>query len=129
MLLSGKAATVTGAASGIGRGSALALCRAGVRVVVADIDLDGALAVAALAVNAGGEAFGMRCDVGSDGEFEKVRNAAIDRFGRIDIIMNNAGVILSGNPEDVPLSEWQRVININLMSIVRSNAVCGQFSG
>jgi NAD(P)-dependent dehydrogenase (short-subunit alcohol dehydrogenase family) len=52
-----------------------------------------------------------------------LRDAVMDRFGRVDVVMNNAGVILSGLPEQIPLSEWERVLNVNLMSIVRSNHV------
>jgi NAD(P)-dependent dehydrogenase (short-subunit alcohol dehydrogenase family) len=121
--LNGKVAIVTGSASGIGRGCALALGRAGVSVAVTDINLEGAKTVAAEIRDAGGNAIGERCDVGVDGEFEALRDLVLKRFGRIDIVMNNAGTILSGNPEDVPLSEWQRVFNVNLLSIVRSNAV------
>jgi NAD(P)-dependent dehydrogenase (short-subunit alcohol dehydrogenase family) len=121
--VTGKVAIVTGAASGIGKGAALALARAGARVVASDINELGAEAVAAEIVAAGGEAIGILCDVGRDGQFETLRDRALSRFGQIDIVMNNAGVILSGHPEDVPVSEWERVLNVNLMSVVRSNAV------
>lgn len=121
--LTGKVAIVTGAASGIGKGAALALGRAGARVVTSDINEQGAEAVADEIVAAGGEAFGTRCDVGRDGEFEGLRDRTLARFGQIDVVMNNAGVILSGHPEDVPVSEWERVLDVNLMSVVRSNAV------
>lgn len=121
--IGGRTAIVTGAASGIGRGAARALARAGAHVVVSDIDLAGADAVAAAINEAGGIAFGARCDVARDGQFEALRDATLDRFGRVDIVMNNAGVILSGLPEDVPVSEWERVLNVNLISVARSNSV------
>jgi NAD(P)-dependent dehydrogenase (short-subunit alcohol dehydrogenase family) len=118
-----KVAIVTGAASGIGKGCAVALANAGARVVLSDIDMAGAEAAAHEIIQCGGEAIAVHCDVGRDGSFEALRDVVLDRWGRVDIVMNNAGVILSGHPEDIPVFEWQRVLNINLMSVVRSNAV------
>jgi NAD(P)-dependent dehydrogenase (short-subunit alcohol dehydrogenase family) len=116
-------AIVTGAASGIGEGSALALARAGMRVVVADIDMAGAEAVAASARNLGVAALSAACDVGDIASFISLRDLVLDQFGRVDVVMNNAGVILSGLPEEIPLSEWERVLSVNLLSVVRSNQV------
>jgi NAD(P)-dependent dehydrogenase (short-subunit alcohol dehydrogenase family) len=121
--LTDKVAVVTGAGSGIGKGAALAFARAGLRVVVADIDLSAAEEVAAAARALGVAASGVGCDVASLESFVSLRDAVMDRFGRVDVVMNNAGVILSGLPEQIPLSEWERVLNVNLMSIVRSNHV------
>jgi NAD(P)-dependent dehydrogenase (short-subunit alcohol dehydrogenase family) len=121
--ISGRVAVLTGAASGIGEGAAAALAKAGAKIVVADLNIAGAEAVAAGIAAKGGEALAVRCDVGLDGEFENLRDRTLERFGAVDIVMNNAGVILSGLPEDVPPGEWARVLNINLMSVVRSNAV------
>jgi NAD(P)-dependent dehydrogenase (short-subunit alcohol dehydrogenase family) len=118
-----KVAVVTGAGSGIGKGAALAFARAGLRVIVADIDLSAAEEVAAAARGLGVAASGVGCDVASLESFVSLRDAVMDRFGRVDVVMNNAGVILSGLPEQIPLSEWERVLNVNLMSIVRSNHV------
>jgi len=122
--LTGKIAVITGAASGIGQGTAQALAAVGARVVVADIDARSAEAVAAAIRKAGGVAIAAICDVGEDGAFEALRETILTELhGEADIVMNNAGVILSGHPEDIPLSEWQRIFNVNLFSIVRSNAV------
>jgi NAD(P)-dependent dehydrogenase (short-subunit alcohol dehydrogenase family) len=118
-----KVAVVTGAGSGIGKGAALAFAKAGLRVIVADIDLSAAEEVAAAARGLGAAASGVGCDVASLESFVSLRDAVMDRFGRVDVVMNNAGVILSGLPEQIPLSEWERVLNVNLMSIVRSNHV------
>jgi NAD(P)-dependent dehydrogenase (short-subunit alcohol dehydrogenase family) len=123
MKIKDRVAIITGAASGIGKGCALAMARAGASVVVADIDLDGAKAVAEAIRSAGHHAAAARCDVGSDGQFEALRDLTLETFGGVHIVMNNAGVILSGLPEDVPVHEWQRILNINLMSVIRSNAV------
>jgi NAD(P)-dependent dehydrogenase (short-subunit alcohol dehydrogenase family) len=121
--LADKVAVVTGAGSGIGKGAALAFARAGMRVIVADIDLSAAEEVAAAARGLGAAASSVGCDVASLQSFVFLRDVVMDRFGRVDVVMNNAGVILSGLPEQIPLSEWERVLNVNLMSIVRSNHV------
>lgn len=119
--LNGRVAVITGGGSGIGRGSAAALAREGVKVIVADIDVPGAEETAAAIVAAGGSAIAARCDVGADDAFELLKTLAHDTWGRVDIVMNNVGVISSGKPEEIPLTEWQRIFNINLMSVVRSN--------
>lgn len=121
--LKGRVAIVTGGGSGIGRATVLSLAREGVSVVVADINGPAAGKVADEAKALGAQAIPALCDVGQDGSFEALRDVVLERFGRIDIVMNNAGVLSSGLPEDIPFEEWQRVININLMSVVRSNQV------
>jgi len=63
-----------------------------------------------------------RADISDPGAFESIRSAALQRFGRIDIVVNNVGVLTNGLPEDIPVTEWQRILDINLMSVVRSNA-------
>jgi NAD(P)-dependent dehydrogenase (short-subunit alcohol dehydrogenase family) len=119
--LEGKVAIVTGGGSGIGRGTALALATSGATVAVADIDGGRASAVAAEATTAGGAAIGLRLDVNSQADFDAARDQLVERFGRVDIVMNNVGVIAAGLPEHIPISEWERVISTNLLSLVRSN--------
>jgi NAD(P)-dependent dehydrogenase (short-subunit alcohol dehydrogenase family) len=120
--LDGRVAIVTGAANGIGRGTALAFARQGVNIVLADIDAEAAAVVAAEIAAAGGQAAFVRFDVARD-PFETLRDTALARFGRIDIVMNNVGILTRGVPEAIPLAEWQRVIDVNLLSVVRSNLV------
>jgi NAD(P)-dependent dehydrogenase (short-subunit alcohol dehydrogenase family) len=119
--LKDRVAVITGAGSGIGRASAAALARQGVKVIAADIDEPGAQETAAAIAAIGGEAVGVRCDVGDDDAFEALRALTHERYGRVDIVMNNVGVISSGKPEEIPIAEWARIFNINLMSVVRSN--------
>lgn len=120
--LEGRVAIITGAASGIGRGTAIALGRAGVKVVVTDINEEGATAVAR-EIGSADQAIAVTLDVSKLEDFERVRDRARDAFGRIDIIMNNAGILTSGLPEDLPMEEWMRVLDSNLLSVVRSNSV------
>ena len=118
-----KRALIFGAARGIGRAVALEFARRGAHVAIADIDHAGAQEAAAQIVGAGGKATSLACDVTRDESVRDVAAEAERRIGEIDIVMNNVGVILSGNPEDIPMAEWQRILNLNLLSVVRSNDV------
>jgi NAD(P)-dependent dehydrogenase (short-subunit alcohol dehydrogenase family) len=120
-LLDGKVALVTGGGSGIGRGTALALAAAGAHVAVADIDRERAMAVADEASWRGTECFGMVIDVNDSGAFVAARDMVLRRLGRIDVVMNNVGVVAAGQPDEIPFHEWERVLNTNLLSMVRSN--------
>jgi len=110
-----KVAIVTGAAGGIGRASALTLAREGAAVVAADINQTGAEAVADLI---GAEAIGVRTDVSDEASCRALIDAAIERFGRLDILFNNAGITgvraLSG---DMISENWRRVIDVNLNGV------------
>ena len=123
VMFAGKTALIYGAAKGIGRAVAVEFARRGARVAIADLDLDGARETAALIQQSGGAATALRCDVTTDASVREAAVGAEMALGPIDIVMNNVGGILNGNPEDIPLSEWQRMWDLNLMSIVRSNAV------
>ena len=90
--------------------------------MVADINAAGAGAVAAEITRAGGRAAAVRCDVGAEPAVEELKAFTLDHFGQVDIVMNNAGVLTRGLPDHLPVAEWQRIININLFSVVRSNA-------
>jgi NAD(P)-dependent dehydrogenase (short-subunit alcohol dehydrogenase family) len=121
--LTGKAAIITGAASGIGKATAQALARRGASVLVVDRDSAAAHDVATDITKAGGCAVAQAVDVADDAAFDRIRGEALGQFGRVDIVMNNVGVLTSGLPEHIPLNEWQRIIDVNLLSVVRSNAV------
>jgi NAD(P)-dependent dehydrogenase (short-subunit alcohol dehydrogenase family) len=121
--LAGRVAVITGGGSGIGRATALALSREGARVVVADIDAHRADVVASEIGDEGAPAVGVRCDVASDADVAALRDAALEHFGRVDIVMNNVGVLVVGAPEAIPSSAWQRLLDINVVSIGRSLSV------
>ena len=117
-----KVAVITGAASGIGRAIACALADRGAHIVAVDLDDDGVNALAGGLSDRGVAALPHRADVSGPVAFDGIRAATLRRFGRVDIVVNNVGVLTNGLPEDIPVTEWQRIVDINLMSVVRSNA-------
>jgi NAD(P)-dependent dehydrogenase (short-subunit alcohol dehydrogenase family) len=117
-----KVAVITGAASGIGRAIACAIAGRGAHIVAVDLDADGIQALADDLSDGGAAVLPRRADVSDPAAFEGIRSAALQRFGRVDIVVNNVGVLTNGLPEDIPVSEWQRILDINLISVVRSNA-------
>lgn len=118
-----KVALVFGGAKGIGAAVAQEFARRGSRVVVVDIDDQAAQRTAEVVQAAGGEALALRCDVRDSDAMAAVVVDAEQQMGEIDIVMNNVGVMIAGNPEDIPLSEWQRVMDLNLFPVVRSNEI------
>jgi NAD(P)-dependent dehydrogenase (short-subunit alcohol dehydrogenase family) len=118
-----RVAVVTGAGSGIGRASAVALARAGARVVVADRDGPRCEAVADEITALGWAAVGVRCDVTSDDDMAELRSRTFSTFGSVDLVMNNVGVLAIGPPEAIPLDAWRRIFEVNVMSVARSIAL------
>ncbi len=117
-----KVAVITGAASGIGRAIACTLADRGAHVVAVDIDDEGVRALTDDLTDRGAAVLPQRADISDPGAFDGIRSAVLQRFGRVDIVVNNVGVLTNGLPEDIPVTEWQRILDINLMSVVRSNA-------
>lgn len=112
-----KVAVITGAASGIGFGTAKRLAEAGASVVLLDIDKSGGEKAAEEILNIGGKAKFYRCDVTSSIDCKKVTEDIIQDFGRIDILFNNAGIIIRKNIVDLTEEEWDQVLNVNLKTI------------
>ncbi|GAA2301131.1 SDR family NAD(P)-dependent oxidoreductase [Streptomyces hawaiiensis] len=113
--LSGKSVIVTGAASGIGRAATLRFAAEGARVVVADLNAEGAESVVAAVVSAGGTAVAVTGDLSDGAVADEVVATAIGTFGGIDVLVNNAGVMDSMSAAaDVSDAEWERVLRINL---------------
>jgi NAD(P)-dependent dehydrogenase (short-subunit alcohol dehydrogenase family) len=115
----GAVAVITGAGSGIGRATALALAHRGCAVVVSDLDDARAATVAAEIERDGGRAAPARCDVTSDVDVTALADHAQSAFGRVDIVMSNVGVIAKGLPLEIPLDAWASIIDVNLLGTVR----------
>lgn len=115
----GAAALIFGGAKGIGRAVAIEWARRGARVAVADLDEAAARAVAAEIEAAGGSAIGLAANVMSEDSIAAAFTATAAAFGDLDILMNNVGGMLNGHPEDIPLHEWQRIMELNYFAAVR----------
>jgi len=118
--LAGRVAIVTGAASGIGRATAFALAREGASVVVADLNAEGAKRVAGEIEAAGGSAIGQATDVSSEPSIVAMVAAAVERFGGLDILHNNAAASdpalmgSDGELTSLTLDTWERTLAVNL---------------
>ena len=119
MRLAGKNAVVTGAASGIGRETALRFAEEGAAVVCADRDAEGAGAVAAEIAAKGGTAHAARADITSERDVSGLVEEALAALGRIDVLVNNAGVTILGGVAELTEADWQREIDINLTGAYR----------
>jgi NAD(P)-dependent dehydrogenase (short-subunit alcohol dehydrogenase family) len=114
----GKIAVVTGAASGIGLALAERFAAAGMHVVLADVD-EGALDVAAERIGARGvQAVTVRTDVSDEASVQALAAAAVDRFGAVHVVCNNAGVMSSADPWFGPLSAWTWLLGVNLWGVI-----------
>jgi 3-oxoacyl-[acyl-carrier protein] reductase len=117
--LEGRVAIVTGGGHGIGRAYALRLASEGARLVIAELDEAAAHAVAAELQAAGHEALGLRTDVADKASCERMAQATLQRFGRIDVLVNNAAIFatvpMSRSPFDqIAVEEWDRMMSVNL---------------
>lgn len=116
----GANALIFGSAKGIGKGVALEWARRGARLVIADIDQAAAAETAAEIERSGGKAVAIAADVTSDESMAAAAAAAEAAFGDINILMNNVGAALTGNPQDIPLSEWRRITELNYFGTLRA---------
>ncbi len=116
--LSGTVALVTGASSGIGHATAAALSAAGASVALVARRRDRLDALAAEITAAGGTAVAFDADVTSQDEANKTVDAVVERFGRLDTVVNNAGVMLVGPFADAPEGEWDRMIDVNVRGVL-----------
>jgi NAD(P)-dependent dehydrogenase (short-subunit alcohol dehydrogenase family) len=112
-------AVVTGGASGIGRATTLELARRGADIVVADLHEPRMAEVRAEVEGMGRRALAVHCDVSQDADVERLRDEALAAMGRVDIVMNNAGVAMLGPGEGLSMEEWDWILQINLGGPIR----------
>lgn len=112
--VSGKVAIVTGAAMGLGKATALMLAREGAKVTVSDLNEGEGRAVAEAIGSSGGEALFLRHDVAREDDWQQVIARTVERFGRLSVLVNNAGVAIAGTAEDTTLEDWRRLMSVNL---------------
>jgi NAD(P)-dependent dehydrogenase (short-subunit alcohol dehydrogenase family) len=111
---------ITGGASGLGRALALHCARAGFRVFICDLNSErGHETLAALRANGAEDAAFLKLDVRSESELQEARNFLEMRWGGVDVVVNNAGVAQSGKIDLVPLEDWEWILDINLLGVVR----------
>ena len=120
--LDGKVAIVTGGGKGIGLQMAHGLAEAGARIVLCSRKVERCEAAAAELPT---PALALPCDVGDQDSVNAMVARAVHEFGRIDVLVNNAGTVWGAAPEDVPLEGWQKVVNVNLTGVF----LCSQAAG
>lgn len=117
--LEGKTAVITGAASGIGRATAVLFAKEGARVVLADMEEKGLEETLGLVHAAGGQGIARKTDVGVEKDVKELVDLALKTYGRIDILCNNAGIAGSlAGPTDQDAEDWQRVFRVNVLGAV-----------
>lgn len=117
--LKGKVAIVTGAAAGIGLAISRAFAQEQARVMMSDIDMEKCKAESDQINAGGGTTYARKCSVGVTAEMENLVQVTIEKFGQIDILVNNAAVGIAGNIMDMPEADWDRLMNVNLKSVFR----------
>lgn len=112
--LTGRKALVTGAAVGIGRGCAVALARAGADVAVVDLNGEAGEKTAEEIRAMGVDALFVSCDVTQKAQVQAMMRQVVERFGRLDVAVNNAGIAILGADEEIDQAAWDKVIAVNL---------------
>ena len=119
------AALVTGAGAGLGRAITVGLAQFGADVAAADIDDDALAQTVQQARSSGHTVSGIHCDASQPQQIKDMFLQLDQAFGKIDILVNNVGVIARAHPEDVALEDWQRVLDVNLTG----SFLCAQEAG
>ena len=126
--LSGKVALITGGGTGIGRAIALAFAREGASVAVAGRRLEKLREVISEIQRAGGAGLAMECDVTRAREVERAVKGTVERFGRLNVLVNNAGTLHVSTVEGISEEEWDRVMTVNVKGpFLMSRAVLPEF--
>lgn len=124
-LLNGKVAIITGAGSGVGRAASLLFARHGAKVVCADIGAEAAQETARMVEEQGGQAIARACDVGEEAEVSALVSAAVETFGALDVMYNNAGITVQPRPGqgirrfvDTEQDDFDRVYRVNVTGVI-----------
>lgn len=118
--VTGRVVVITGAGQGLGRAFAKHFAQAGAIPVIAELNEDKALAVVTEIEAAGGQACAIRTDVATVESVQAMAREVMDKYGRIDVLLNNAGIFstLKMRPfEEIPVDEWERVLNVNISGV------------
>lgn len=113
-----KRVVITGSGGGLGRALAIEFAKQQWKVLVSDVNMDGAEETVKQVNEAGGEGFAVSCDVTQFKQVEKLSESAVSKWGGVDIIVNNAGVLNVGVMEKIKLEDWRWIIDINLMGVI-----------
>jgi len=115
--LDGKVALLSGAARGIGGETAKLMAAAGAKVVIGDV-LDEVGRQTVAAINAGGgNAEYIHLDVTKEADWTAAANLAVANYGKLDVLVNNAGVFIGKGIEDISMAEWQRLVDVNMTGV------------
>jgi NAD(P)-dependent dehydrogenase (short-subunit alcohol dehydrogenase family) len=124
MRLAGKVALISGGARGMGAVEAKLFAREGAKLVLGDVLHDEGCAMEQEIRRAGGEAFFVQLDVTREAQWVTAVDCALQRFGRLDVLVNNAGIGGPGRVEDVTLDEWSRVMDVNSTGVFLGTKAC-----
>lgn len=124
--LDGEVAIVTGAAQGLGEQMAMALAEAGSRVVVADINLEGAKRVSDEVKKIGVDSLAVKVDVTDQSEITFMKDKTLEKFGKIDILVNNAGIVNNVPAEELSEDDWNKLMRVNLTGVFLCSQIIGR---
>jgi 3-oxoacyl-[acyl-carrier protein] reductase len=122
MKLKNKTAIITGGSNGLGKATALLFSREGANVVVADMDENAGIKVIDEIKNSGGRGLFVKVNVSNQEDVNKLVSAALKEFGKLHILINNAGIVSDARLVKMELEQWQKVIDVNLKGVF----ICAQ---
>lgn len=125
-LLTDRVSIITGAASGIGKELAKGLAEAGSHIVIADINMEGAKQVAEQIRQLGVRTLAVQVDITNEQQIQDMIQAVMDAFGRIDVLINNAGIGARIEIEQMEYKDWQRMMDVNMNSVFLMSKAVGQ---